>query len=268
MKKIPLLELLTKNFHEDTKSILYSKIMCGEVFVNGEKNTNPGSKVLLDSAIEIIEKVFVSRGGIKLKAALDNWQIDITGKVFIDAGSSTGGFTDCLLRNRALYVHAVDVGYNQLAYSLRTDIRVGVLEKTNIMHLNELTPLPEAAVADLSFRSISGAGRHIIDLTTEKWLIALVKPQFEIDKSVFPDFNGIIFDKSILKDVLNVVLDKIMADKLFVDKVMLSPIKGRKGNIEFLFLIRDNQIQNTDSGWMEHISRELEILIDGILLCR
>ncbi len=264
MKKIPLLELMIKNFHEISKSTLYTKIMCGEVLVNGEKNTSPGSKVLLDSAIEIIEKGFVSRGGIKLKAALDNWQIDIAGKVFIDAGSSTGGFTDCLLINGALYVHAVDVGYNQLAYSLRTDKRVGVFEKTNIMHINELTPLPEASVADLSFRSISGAGRHIIDLTTEKWLIALVKPQFEIDTKEFTNFNGIINDKHILTNVLNRVLKKIEKDNLFVDKVMLSPIKGRKGNTEFLFLIRDNSNEDENPEWVKNIASELEILIDGI----
>ncbi|MCK5154337.1 MAG: TlyA family RNA methyltransferase, partial [Spirochaetales bacterium] len=169
MKKITLLELTVKNFNTSPRNLLYSKIMCGKVLVDGVKNSNPGSKVYVDSSIEIIEKEFVSRGGLKLKAALDNWDIDVHGKVFIDAGSSTGGFTDCLLGKGADHVYAVDVGYNQLAYSLRTNDRVSVFEKTNIMHLNEQSPVPAAAVADLSFRSISGAGRHIINLTTEKW---------------------------------------------------------------------------------------------------
>lgn len=264
MKKIALLELAVKHFQESSRDTLYSKIMCGEVLVNGEKNSNPGCEVFVDSKIQFREKGFVSRGGLKLGAALDKWNIDVTGKIFIDAGSSTGGFTDCLLRNGAHHVHAVDVGYNQLAYSLRKDKRVSVFEKTNIMHLGEIIPAPDAAVADLSFRSISGAGRHIVNLTLEKWLIALVKPQFEIDHLKYPEFNGIISKKSILKNVLNDVIIKINIDNLYVEKVMLSPIKGRKGNTEFLFLIRDNQTNNENPSWMDKIGQDLDDLIDGI----
>lgn len=264
MKKSSLLEILLKKFPDTKRVILYSRIMCGEVLVNGEKNYNPSSKVFIDARIEIIEKKFVSRGGLKLEAALDRWNIITNKKIFLDAGSSTGGFTDCLLKRGAGGVHAVDVGYNQLAYVLRTDKRVSVYEKCNIMHLNELTPVPDAAVADLSFRSISGAARHIIDLTSEKWLIALVKPQFEMDLLKYPDFNGVIGDKNILHNVLNGVLKKIGKDKLFVEKVMLSPIKGRKGNTEFLFLIRDNQTNDANPLWMEQVGQELDDLIDMI----
>ncbi len=264
MKKISLLDLIVKHFPENSRETMYSEIMCGEVYVNGEKNINPGSKVFPDSKIEIVGKSFVSRGGLKLKAALDKWSINTKGKIFIDAGSSTGGFTDCLLKNGAEHVHAVDVGYNQLAYVLRTDTRVSVFEKTNIMDLNDVHPIPHAAVADLSFRSISGAGRHIISLTQEKWLLALVKPQFEIDTRRTPDFNGIISEKKILQKVLKDVLDKIDRDTLFVKKVMLSPIKGRKGNTEFLFLIRDNQNKGANAGWMDSIGKELNNLIDGM----
>lgn len=265
MKKISLLDLLVKHFPENSRETMYSEIMCGEVYVNGEKNINPGSKVLLDSGIEIVGKSYVSRGGLKLQAALDNWAISTKGKVFIDAGSSTGGFTDCLLKYGAEHVNAVDVGYNQLAYSLRTDKRVSVFEKTNVMNLNDITPVPNAAVADLSFRSISGAGRHIINLTWEKWLIALVKPQFEIDFRNTPEFNGIISEKKVLQKVLNDVIVKIERDKLFVDKVMLSPIKGRKGNTEFLFLIKDNQNKDVNTGWLQSIGQELNELIETIL---
>ena len=266
MKKIPLLELVLKYFPENKKEYLYSRIMCGEVLVNGEKITRPGNKVFLNSKIEILEKGFVSRGGLKLKAALDKWNIDTAGKVFIDAGSSTGGFTDCLLKNKAKYVHAVDVGNNQLAYSLRIDKRVNVLEKTNIMHLKDITPIPDAAVADLSFRSISGAGRYIINLTLEKWLIALIKPQFEIDYYKYPDFKGIINQKEIISDVLNDVILKLDKDKLYVEKAILSPIKGRKGNAEFLFLIKDNQNKGACSGWMDTIDQELDTIIDKLIL--
>ena len=264
MKKISLLDLLVNYFPEKSRDYLYSRIMCGEVLVNGEKNINPGSKVPIKSNIEISGKSFVSRGGLKLQAALDKWNFNIEGKNFIDAGSSTGGFTDCLLKNGAGHVHAVDVGYNQLAYSLRIDKRVSVFEKTNIMHLENITPVPDAAVADLSFRSISAAGRHIINLTLEKWLIILVKPQFEIDPLKYPEFNGIISNKKILQNVLNDVLIKIDRDKLYVDKIILSPIKGRKGNTEFLFLIRDNLNKNANSDWMDSIGHELDELIDGM----
>ncbi|MDA3940962.1 MAG: TlyA family RNA methyltransferase [Spirochaetia bacterium] len=264
MKKLTLLELLVKTYKDIPKNISYSKIMCGEIFLNGEKITNPGTKVSVDSVIEFIEKGFVSRGGLKLEAALKKWEVDITGRIIIDAGSSTGGFTDCLLQKGADHVYAVDVGYNQLAFSLRQDERVSVFEKTNIMHLKKFTSIPDAAVADLSFRSISGAGRHIINLTSGKWLIALIKPQFEIDKDIIPDFNGIINNKIVLKNVLNIVLEKISKDKLFVDKVMLSPIKGRKGNTEFLFLIRDNLSKNADPEWIYKIGQEITDLIDTI----
>lgn len=264
MKKKPLLELLIKDYNNGPKDFFYSKIMCGEILVNGEKITNPGTKIPIDSNIEIIEKGFVSRGGLKLEAALKKWGIIITGKKVLDAGSSTGGFTDCLLKQGADHVYAVDVGYNQLAFSLRQDKRVSVYEKTNIMHLKEFPSIPDAAVADLSFRSISGAGRHIINLTSEKWLIALIKPQFEINKNEFPDFNGIISNKNVLHTVLKRVLKKLEKDKLFVDKVMVSPVKGRKGNTEFLFLIRDNEYGNADSLWMDKIGRELDNLVDDM----
>ena len=204
MKKLSLIEIVSKRFPEIHRDVLYTRIMCGEVLVNGEKNSNPSSKIFINSKIEIIEKRFVSRGGLKLEAALDEWNIITNKKIFLDAGSSTGGFTDCLLKRGAGGVHAVDVGYNQLAYVLRTDKRVSVYEKCNIMHLNELTPVPDAAVADLSFRSISGAARHIIDLTSEKWLIALVKPQFEMDLQKYLGealFNTAVSDTVVFTDL-------------------------------------------------------------------
>lgn len=264
MKKITLLEFLVKEFNDISRETLYSRVMCGDILVNGEKISNPGCKISIDSKIVIMEKGFVSRGGLKLRAALDEWNICVENKIFIDAGSSTGGFTDCLLGNGAEHVYAVDVGYNQLAYSLRTDSRVSVFEKTNIMHLGTLDPVPAAAVVDLSFRSIKGAGRHIINLTSEKWLIALIKPQFEIDKNMFPEFKGIISDKDVLHKVLKIVLEKVNNDSLYVEKVMLSPIKGRKGNTEFLFLIRDNETKEVNPMWIEKIGKDLDNLIDGI----
>ena len=264
MKKRQLLNELERHFPEYSRDALYSRILCGEVVVNGEKIIDPSFKTESGSLFEIFEKKFVSRGGLKLEAALDAWNIEVEGKIFLDAGSSTGGFTDCLLQKGASKVYSVDVGYNQLAYSLRKDSRVSVHEKCNIMHFTGIEPLPAAAVADLSFRSINGAAAHILNLTTDKILVALVKPQFEIDTVEYPDFNGIISNKKILWKVLRNLLEKMAADNLLVEKIMLSPVRGRKGNIEFLFLVRNNFSDFADSLWMEKAGRGLEYLIDGL----
>jgi len=264
MKKITLLDLAVQKFDAITRDALYSNIMCGEILVNGEKNLNPSCKIPGNSKLAFVIERYVSRGGLKLEAALKEWNIDVKNKIYLDAGSSTGGFTDCLLQNGAKKIFAVDVGYNQLVYSLRVDNRVIVYEKCNIMSLVHLDKEPNAAVADLSFRSIGGAGRHIISLTSEKWMIALIKPQFEIDSLKYPEFKGIIYDKIILKNVLKEVLVKLDKDLLFVEKVMLSPIKGRKGNTEFLFLIRDNKNKDTDHVWIDQIGQDLDDLIDNV----
>ncbi len=264
MKKITLLDLAVQTFGAISRDALYSNIMCGEILVNGEKHLNPLCKISVNSELEFAVERFVSRGGFKLEAALKEWNIDVQNKIFLDAGSSTGGFTDCLLKNGAKKIFAVDVGYNQLVYSLRVDKRVIVYEKCNIMSLSHLDNQPNAAVADLSFRSISGAGRHIINLTSGKWMIALIKPQFEIDSLKYPEFKGIIYDKTILKNVLREVLVKLGKDMLFVEKVLLSPIKGRKGNTEFLFLIRDNRNKNANPDWKESIGQKLEKIIETI----
>ena len=224
MKKLSLIEIVSKQFPETHRDVLYTKIMCGEVLVNGEKNPNPSCKVPFNSKLTFVLERYVSRAGLKLEAALKEWNIDVKNKIFLDAGSSTGGFTDCLLKNGAVKVFAVDVGYNQLAYSLRKDPRVIVYEKRNIMSLSNLDSVPNAGVADLSFRSISGAGRHIINLTSEKWMITLIKPQFEIDTLKYPEFKGIIYDKSILHNVLMEVLVKL--DKDMLRKSNVSAIAG------------------------------------------
>ncbi len=235
MSNLSLLTLLNKRFGIDKKEENYALILCGNVLVNGEKIKNPAEKIDKDSEITIIKKKYVSRGGYKLEYALDHWKIAVEGKVFLDAGSSTGGFTDCLLQRGALFVHSVDVGYNQIDYLLRNDKRVILYEKTNIMDINSLSPAADIGVADLSFRSIANAASKILDLTLEKKLIALIKPQFETGKSNLK--KGIIENSLILKDTLLTVIDKLFDEKSFVEDIIPSPIKGTKGNSEFLFLI-------------------------------
>ncbi|NCB01331.1 MAG: TlyA family RNA methyltransferase, partial [Spirochaetia bacterium] len=182
----------------------------------------------------IIEnKDYVSRGGLKLEHALHTWNIDVKDLDFVDAGSSTGGFSDCLLQHGAHKVHAVDVGYNQLDYRLRVDPRIIVHEKTNIMHLARTDIEVDAAVADLSFRSITKAASHILSLTRQSWMISLIKPQFEIE-GAREDFTGVIDDPFLLINTLINVYNSLTDEQVGIKAIIESPIQGRKGNREFL----------------------------------
>ncbi|MBN1649472.1 MAG: TlyA family RNA methyltransferase [Spirochaetales bacterium] len=234
-----LLQILIKKFPQYTGDKLYARILCADVYVNNECIRNPREKISEDAVVELRPRKYVSRGGYKLEKALEYWNIDCTGKTVVDAGSSTGGFTDCLLQNGAGLVHAVDVGYNQLAYSLRTNRQVNVLERCNIMEIHDLDPVPDFGVSDLSFRSLKGAASHICTLTSEKALIALVKPQFEYAGD--PDFDGVLRNPEKIAGVLSFVGSYLEQEGCFVHGALESPITGSKGNREFLFLIRLNK---------------------------
>ena len=240
MSRRALIDLL-KSLHptRDEKE-LFAEILKGNVLVNGERIMKPGTRVAEDAAIVLPEPArYVSRGGDKLSAALDAWGVPCAGAVWIDAGCSTGGFTDCLLQHGARFVHAVDVGEGQLDWRLRGDRRVGVREGTNVMSLSpsDLDPAPAAAVADLSFRSLRGAARHILGLTTEGWGIFLVKPQFEY-RDPSADFHGVVKDADTVRAILRELLVDLAAEGVSAEAAIPSPITGRKGNKEFLFLLR------------------------------
>ncbi len=234
-KDKPLIELLQQRFEDYSYQDLYSMIMCGEIKVGGETIREARKKVDPDSDIVIKSRRWVSRGGGKLEHALLSWNISSESRIVLDAGASTGGFTDCLLKRGASEVHSVDVGYNQLDYSLRIDKRVHVHERTNIMSVNSLTPQPDFAVADLSFRSITGAASHILKLTKNNLLIALIKPQFELSDTY--GFDGVIRDENLLLEVVKSVALTLQDEGVIIDDLIKSPIKGTKGNTEFLFLL-------------------------------
>lgn len=237
MKKKALLQLLKSRFPEIAQKELYAKILCGEVTVDGEHQRDPQVKVPVNAELKFEERKYVSRGGLKLEAALEEWSLSVKGRVFLDAGASTGGFTDCLLQHGARVVHAVDVGYNQLDYSLRQDPRVIVAERTNIMDLEFLDPSPDAAVADLSFRSLRGAAIHILHLTTEKWMIGLLKPQFEAETRNIEGFNGVVPTENAAYRILDDIKIRLAEEGVIVRSVLPSPITGRKGNREFLLFL-------------------------------
>lgn len=240
MKKEPITHILTQRGLAENADKAVALVVCKNVYVNGELCTNPKQVFGKDVAIDILYPKFVSRGGFKLERALEAFQIDVKGKTILDAGSSTGGFTDCLLQRGAEAVHAVDVGFNQLSYNLRNDSRVIVHEKQNIMTLeaDSLEPPADIATADLSFRSIRGAASHILSLTRERMLIVLIKPQFEVPKEC-EGFHGVVDDPRLLKDTLTSVFEALLADGVGIYNAVQSPIKGRKGNTEYLALLKD-----------------------------
>ena len=239
-RRIRLIDLLkTRNSARDEKE-LFAEVLRGDVFVAGEKVMKPGTLVPPDAEIRIRAKApYVSRGGEKLAAGLDIWGIDCAGKSWIDAGCSTGGFTDCLLRRGASRVYAIDVGENQLDWRLRADPRVRVMESTNIMAVRaeELDPTPDSAVADLSFRSIRQAASRILGLTAERRGIFLVKPQFEYSDPP-PEFKGVVQGEEALRDIITDLVKGLWYEGVGVEDGIESPLRGRKGNREFLFLLR------------------------------
>ncbi len=239
-RKVPLIELLKTLHPQSDEKELRARILRGHVSVEGEKVVKPGTPVPPDAAVHLRPSPsFVSRGGEKLQAAVDAWNVRCAAGAWIDAGCSTGGFTDCLLRHGAPLVYAVDVGEGQLDWRLRNDARVRAMEGTNIMSLarRDLDPLPARAVADLSFRSLQGAARHILGLTTEGWGIFLVKPQFELRRPL-PGFRGVVGDPGAVREIIDGLVGRLAAEGVAAEKEMPSPISGRKGNAEYLFLLR------------------------------
>ncbi|NBC30789.1 MAG: TlyA family rRNA (cytidine-2'-O)-methyltransferase [Spirochaetes bacterium] len=238
MKRIPLLDLLASRYPDYSREQILAYILAGEVSVNGERVREARRKVSLDADISFSADRYVSRGGLKLEHALTAWAVPVRDRVFIDAGASTGGFTDCLLQHGARCVHAVDVGHNQIAYSLRQDERVLVHERTNVMHLvpADIDPPAHASVGDLSFRSAVGAAKHLLDISSEQWMIALVKPQFEI-ASPDPGFDGVVRDPTLLRQTVEEVAGRLIRQGVEVRGAVTSPIRGRRGNTEYLFFL-------------------------------
>jgi 23S rRNA (cytidine1920-2'-O)/16S rRNA (cytidine1409-2'-O)-methyltransferase len=211
-------------------------VLAGEVRVGGEVVSKAGHAIEEDAPIEVAEKQrFVSRGGEKLFGALEAFGIDVTGVRAIDVGASTGGFTDCLLQRGAESVVALDVGYGQLAWSLRTDPRVRVFERLNIRAADpvELGAPFGLVVIDVSFISLRVVLPHLLELLgPHAQLVALVKPQFEAGKGRVGK-RGVVRDPQTHEEVLRAAIEAAEAGGLVVRGLTHSPIKGPEGNIEF-----------------------------------
>ncbi|MCT8138709.1 TlyA family RNA methyltransferase [Anaerobacillus sp. CMMVII] len=223
----------------ETREKAKRSVMAGLVFCNNERVDKPGAKV--DQDAELLVKgdllPYVSRGGLKLEKAIEEFQFDLKEKIVLDIGSSTGGFTDCALQNGAKLVYAVDVGYNQLAWKLRQDERVVVMERTNFRYVtkdNFTKGLPNFATIDVSFislRIILPALANVLEKGSH--VSALVKPQFEAGREEVGK-KGIVRDERVHRKVLEEIVSFSLNLGFDVRGLSYSPIKGGEGNIEFL----------------------------------
>lgn len=222
----------------ESRSRAQAVIMSGEVYVNGQKSDKPGTPTDVEAEIEIRGNAcpYVSRGGLKLEKALRDFGVDPTGLTCLDSGASTGGFTDCLLQNGAKQVFAIDVGYGQLAWSIRTDPRVVCMERTNIRYVTpeQLGTPVLLAVIDVSFislRIVLPAVKAL--LSADGQIICLIKPQFEAGKENVGK-KGVVRDPAVHQAVLNSFLQLADELQMTVCNLTFSPVKGPEGNIEFL----------------------------------
>jgi 23S rRNA (cytidine1920-2'-O)/16S rRNA (cytidine1409-2'-O)-methyltransferase len=217
-------------------------IMAGEVAVDGRKVEKPGHSIPVDADVVLNLKTmpYVSRGGLKLAAGLDHFRIDVAGRVILDAGASTGGFTDCLLQRGAARVIAVDVGYGQLHWKLRKDPRVIIMERTNVRYLKpeDLPARPEGAVIDTSFISLRLVVPSVARLLPETaFILALVKPQFEVGKGRVGK-GGVVRDPEQREAVIRDLTVFFHDSGWNTEGHIRSPILGPKGNQEFLILLK------------------------------
>lgn len=246
MTKERLDKILTDKGFFDTKSKAQAAIMAGDVKINGTIISKAGHllEVKENTIFEIKSMPFVSRGGFKLNKALKTFNIDLKDKICLDAGASTGGFTDCMLQNGAKKVYSVDVGYGQIAWKLRTDERVKVIEKTNIKNCMEndiYFPNEEKAnflTMDLSFISITKVINNLILLADKNSfeIVSLIKPQFEAGKEQVGK-NGVVREKETHIEVINNIINYSKNLNLKIKGLTFSPIKGPKGNIEYLIYL-------------------------------
>jgi len=217
----------------------HALVMAGEVRINGERADKPGMKVPTTAHLEIIAPLpYVSRGGIKLAAALDAFRIDPHSRLCADVGASTGGFCDVLLQRGAAHVYAIDVGYGQLDWRLRQDARVSVLERTNARHLESLPEMVSLVTVDVSFISLRLILPAVRNWLAPSWdVVVLIKPQFEAGRKQVGK-GGIVKDPTVHAQVLSDILEWGIANGFQPAGLIPSPIEGASGNREFLAWLR------------------------------
>jgi 23S rRNA (cytidine1920-2'-O)/16S rRNA (cytidine1409-2'-O)-methyltransferase len=223
-------------------------IMSGIVYVDGQREDKAGASFDSEIPIEIKGSTlkYVSRGGLKLEKAMANFDVTLSGKVCMDVGSSTGGFTDCMLQNGAVKVYAVDVGHGQLDWKLRQDERVVCMEKTNILYVTPdmVEDRIDFASIDVSFISLTKVLTPVKELLTDDGqIVCLIKPQFEAGREKVGK-KGVVRDINVHKEVIHMVVDYAKSIGFFVCNLDYSPIKGPEGNIEYLLHLSKVELEN------------------------
>ena len=230
-------------------------IMAGIVYVDGNKEDKAGTTFPENAVIEVKGKTlpYVSRGGLKLEKAMQKFPITLSGKVCMDVGSSTGGFTDCMLQNGATKVYAIDVGHGQLAWKLRNDERVVCMEKTNIRYVvpEDIDELAAFSSIDVSFISLTKVLLQVKNLLTEDGqVVCLIKPQFEAGREKVGK-KGVVRDRAVHEEVIRMVMDYASSIDFYPLALDFSPVKGPEGNIEYLLFLsknkQDQEIVDTSS---------------------
>ncbi len=260
--------ILVNQGHAPSREKAKAIIMSGNVYVNGQKEDKAGSQ-FDESKIQLevrgSQLKYVSRGGLKLEKAMDSWDISLEGKVCMDIGASTGGFTDCMLQNGAVKVYSVDVGHGQLAWKLRNDERVVCMEKTNFRYMvpADIEDALDFASVDVSFISLTKIlipARNLLKDDGE--MVCLIKPQFEAGRDKVGK-KGVVRERSVHEEVVRKILD--YADGIGFDLLHLefSPIKGPEGNIEYLMHICKNSARAQER--KELTEKDAEIYLDTLI---
>lgn len=234
-------QYLVENGYFESRAKAQREVKNGAISVNQKIITKVAFDITISDHVEIVKETlkYVSQGGLKLEGAIKTFKLDFQDKVVLDIGASTGGFTDCALMHGAKLVYAVDVGTLQLAEKLRIDKRVISFENTNILEIPEFDNPIDIIVMDVSFVSVVNlipAIKHY--LNNSNYLVLLIKPQFEVGH--FKMKNGVLKDKKKHLEVLLNVNKRFLENGLYINKVIVSPIKGGSGNIEFLAQVSKN----------------------------
>ena len=260
---------LTDLGYFETKSKAAAAILAGHVKINDEYITKAGFQINPTKEYEIVVKSmpFVSRGGFKLKKALDTFPVKIEGRICLDAGASTGGFTDCLLQNGAKFVYAADVGYGQLDWKIRSDERVKTIERTNLKNCafeeiySENEPIADLLVSDLSFISLTKVLPNLKNLLSPDFheMILLIKPQFEAGKEKV-EKGGVVRDKKVHQEVIENVINCAKELNYSINDLTFSSIKGPSGNIEYLIWLSSHNENKTTLDIKNIVETAFEIL--------
>lgn len=237
--------LLVQQGLANSRELAKAYIMAGNVYVDGQKEDKAGTKVAVTAKLEVKgnQMKYVSRGGYKLEKAMDVFGIRLDGKICLDIGASTGGFTDCMLQNCASKVYAIDVGYGQFAWKLRNDERVVCLEKTNVRYVTheQVPDEGDFASIDVSFISLTKVLPAVLGVLGEKGqLVCLIKPQFEAGREKVGK-KGVVRDSSVHREVIEMIVEYVRTQSLGILGLDFSPIKGPEGNIEYLIYLDKSQ---------------------------